>query len=145
MKKIHVLFICTHNSCRSQMAEGLLNHYCNDMIEAKSAGMKKTRIHPFAVKVMNEIDIDISHQYSKHVDMFKDNQFDYVVTVCDQAKETCPFFPGEHVIHKGFTDPGQVKGSVDDQFKAFRTVRDEIKEWIMETFCHHVQSSNLGG
>lgn len=134
-EKTHVLFICTHNSCRSQMAEAILNHVCSDRFKAYSGGVKKTRVHHLAIQVMNEIDIDISHQYSKHIDEFKDKQFDIVVTVCDNAKETCPFFPGKNVIHKSFVDPGTVQGTAKKRLHAFRQVRDEIKQWILNEFC----------
>lgn len=134
-KKTHVLFICTHNSCRSQMAEGILNHVCSDYYQAYSGGIEKTRVHPLAIQVMNEIDIDITNHYSKHIDEFKDKQFDIVVTVCDNAKETCPFFPGKNVIHKSFVDPGTVQGTDKKRLCAFRQVRDEIKQWILNEFC----------
>ncbi|MBS3749616.1 MAG: arsenate reductase ArsC [Candidatus Thermoplasmatota archaeon] len=135
MKKQHVLFICTHNSCRSQMAEGLLNQYCGNRFQAYSAGVKKTHVHPLAIQVMKEIDIDISRHRSKLVDEFKEITFDVVVTVCDQANETCPFFPGKKVIHNGFFDPGTIKGPKEEKLNAFRNVRDEIKQWIMDYFC----------
>jgi len=145
MAKKSVLFICTHNSCRSQIAEGIVNHYCTRDFEAFSAGIEKTHVHPLAVKAMNEIDIDISDQRSKTIDEFKGKTFDYVVTVCDHAKETCPFFPGKHVIHKGFEDPGDVEGPIDEKLHAFRDTRDEIKEWIKEIFCSKEKDEYGGG
>jgi arsenate reductase (thioredoxin) len=134
--KSRVLFICTHNSCRSQMAEGLLQHLCGKRFEGFSAGIIKTHVHPLAINVMDEIGVDISKHVSKTVDEFRDEVFDYVVTVCDNAKETCPFFPGKNVIHKGFEDPSQQIVSSEDILEAFRMVRDEIKEFIVETFCN---------
>ena len=91
MKKT-VLFLCTHNSARSQMAEGLVNHYFSDKYSAFSAGTEKTKVNPFAIQAMNDSGIDISSHYSKTLDEFLDNTFDYVVTVCDNAKENCPYF-----------------------------------------------------
>ncbi len=140
-KKQMVLFICTHNSCRSQMAEGLLNHLCSNKYQAFSAGVVKSTVHQLAIKVMEEIGIDISSHYSKSVDEFREIKFDTVVTVCDNAKETCPFYPGKQVIHKGFTDPASVQGSFQEQIQAFRCVRDEIKEWILKEFCGQRLSS----
>ena len=135
MSKKQVLFICTHNSCRSQMAEGLLNQYCEEGFKASSAGVKQTRVHPLAIQVMDEINIDISQHRSKLIDEFRDTKFDYVVTVCDHAKETCPFFPAKKVLHKRFFDPGRMKGTQEEKLNAFRNVRDEIKEWIIDYFC----------
>jgi len=117
------------------MAEGLLNHYCMNRFQAQSAGVKKTHVHPLAIQVMKELDIDISKHRSKTVDEFKETTFDVVVTVCDHAKETCLFYPGKKVIHKGFTDPGTITHSKNDQLNAFRRIRDEIKQWIMDYFC----------
>jgi arsenate reductase len=97
--------------------------------------VEKTRVHPLAITVMKEIGIDISQQRSQHIEEFQDKKFDYVITVCDQARETCPFFPGNHVIHKSFQDPALVQGSIKEKLKAFRKVRDEIKEWILTIFC----------
>jgi arsenate reductase len=122
------------------MAEGLLNHFCSDEFQAYSAGVKQTSVHKRAIQVMKEIDIDISHHRSKLVDEFKDTTFDYVVTVCDHAKETCPFFPGKIVLHKGFTDPGTSKGTTEEQLNEFRKIRDEIKQWILNYFCNSDQS-----
>ena len=118
------------------MAEGLLQHLCGKGFEGFSAGIIKTHVHPLAIKVMDEIGVDISKHVSKTIDEFRDEVFDYVVTVCDNAKETCPFFPGKNVIHKGFEDPSQQLGSSKEAIEAFRMVRDEIKEFIVETFCN---------
>lgn len=128
MKK--VLFICTHNSARSQMAEGFVNFYYSPKVTAKSAGTIETTVKPEAIEVMKEIGIDISNHYSKSVEKFLEEQFDLVVTVCDNAAKTCPFFPGKKVIHKNFKDPSDFVGSEQEKMKAFRKTRDEIKEWI---------------
>lgn len=134
MKK-RVLFICTHNSARSQMAEGLLRALYGDRYEVYSAGTQPTEVNPYVIRVMAEIGIDISDHRSKSVEEFLDQEFDYVITVCDHAKETCPFFPGgKEYIHKGFDDPSSFSGSEDERLDFLRRVRDEIKEWIEETF-----------
>ena len=129
-----VLFICTHNSARSQMAEGLLNALYGDRFDAFSAGTVKTNVNPNAVKVMAEIGIDISHHRSKTVDEYRDQLFDIVVTVCDRAKETRPFFPGKKVIHKSFSDPSEATGDASKILDDFRAAREEIKSWIERLF-----------
>jgi arsenate reductase len=134
MKK-KILFICTHNSARSQIAEGLVKSLCGELFDAYSAGTDPTEVNPYAVKVMEEIGIDISKQYSKKVDKFTGTKFDYVVTVCSGADKICPFFPGEkEYIHKSFEDPSSFKGAEDEIIEKFRNVRDEIKYWIKEKF-----------
>ncbi|GAK56650.1 arsenate reductase [Candidatus Vecturithrix granuli] len=125
-----ILFICTHNSARSQMAEGLVNHYFGDRWEAKSAGTEKTVVKPFAIQAMAEAGIDISHHTSKTIEAFKGQQFDVVVTVCDSAKESCPFFPGKKVVHQSFVDPSNVVGTDEEKLAAFCRTRDEIKAWL---------------
>jgi arsenate reductase len=130
MKKI--LFICTHNSARSQIAEGLTNYFYSENWQAFSAGTQKTRVKLEATQVLKEIGIDISHHYSKTVEEIGDQQFDIVVTVCDSAKESCPFFPGKKVLHKSFADPSDVK-EPEARLNAFRKTRDEIKKWLAET------------
>jgi arsenate reductase (thioredoxin) len=134
MKK-SILFLCTHNSARSQMAEALLNTLNGDKYEAYSAGMIATRVNPYVVKAMAEIGIDISKNRSKSIEEFRGKNFNYVVTVCDNAKEACPFFPGEKIIHKSFEDPTQVKGSEEEIMKKTRRIRNEIKEWLKTTFA----------
>jgi arsenate reductase len=112
MKK-KVLLICTHNSARSQMAEGLLNHLYESKYEAYSAGTKPSTVNPYAINAMVEIGIDISKNRSKSIDEFQGMKFDYVITVCDNAKETCPFFPGgEEYLHKSFDDPSDFNGNL---------------------------------
>jgi arsenate reductase (thioredoxin) len=134
MKK-KVLFICTHNSARSQMAEGYMNAKYGDRFEAFSAGTEATRVHPMAIEVMNEIGIDISGHRSKLLDEFFENGIETVVTVCDSAKGACPFFPGaRNVIHQSFSDPSTFTGSDDEVRDGFRYVRDEITRWIDVTF-----------
>ncbi len=135
MKKKRVLFICTHNSARSQMAEGFLNTLFGDRYEAHSAGITPTKINPYAVKAMAEIGIDLSKNRSKSIEEFRGENFNYVVTVCDNARETCPFFPGEKIIHKSFEDPAGFEGSENEKLEKVRCVRDQIKEWVMNTFA----------
>jgi len=130
-----VLFICTHNSARSQMAEAFLNTLCGDMYEAKSAGVTPTGLNPYVVKAMAEIGIDISTHSSKSILEFQGKTFDYVVTVCDSAREACPFFPGEKEINKSFPDPAEFAGTEEEILLKVRVVRDEIKEWIERAFC----------
>lgn len=134
MKK-RILFVCTHNSARSQMAEGLLNHLYGNKYNAFSAGTEPSMVNPYAIRAMSEIGIDISGNQSKRINEFQNMKFDYVVTVCDHAKETCPFFPGgKEYFHKSFDDPSGVEGDDDVRLIAFRRVRDEIRNWIKETF-----------
>ena len=132
MKK--VLFICTHNASRSQMAEGFLNALCSNKFEAHSAGIEPTAVNPHVVNVMAEVGIDISKKRSKSIEEFRGEYFDYVVTVCDRAKETCPFFPGRELIHQSFRDPSKFKGSETKILSEVRLVRDEIKDWIETNF-----------
>lgn len=134
MKKKTVLFLCTHNSARSQMAEGLLRNIYGDKYKVFSAGVKPTYINQYAIDVMKELGIDISNQRSKSIEEFQDITFDYVVTVCDNAKEICPFFPGKKILHKGFEDPVSFKGDIKDTLAFFRKIRDEIKTWVEENF-----------
>ncbi len=135
MSKKKVLFICTHNSARSQIAEGILRALYGDRYEAYSAGTHPTEVHSYAVKVMAEINIDISQHTSKSIERFKQIPFDYVITLCDKAKATCPFFPGaKKLIHKGFQDPSQFTRSPLEALAHFRQTRDEINDWIKKTF-----------
>ncbi|HWQ63666.1 MAG TPA: arsenate reductase ArsC [Methanospirillum sp.] len=129
--KQKVLFICTHNSARSQMAEGYLNAKYSDRYEGFSAGTEVTRVHPLAIRAMEEIGIDISYHRSKALIEFFDLDIDLVVTVCDSANAACPMFPGaKKMIHVSFPDPSSATGSEEDQMKLFRQVRDEIIIWI---------------
>ncbi len=132
--KLKVLFLCTGNSCRSQMAEGWCRHLKGDVIEAYSAGIETHGLNPHAVEVMAEAGVDISGQKSQHVDAFKDVAFDYVVTVCGHANENCPMFPGKaKVIHVGFDDPPALAKQAKTEQEAldcYRRVRDEIRAFI---------------
>ncbi len=126
MKKI--LFLCTQNSCRSQMAEGITNHILKGKTAAFSAGTAPAKVHPMAIKALSEIGIDISQNRSKHIDEFKDQRFDLVVTLCGGAAEACPFAPGQGPrIHIGFDDPAQAAGSEEERLNAFRRIRDEMR------------------
>jgi len=130
-----VLFICTHNAGRSQMAEGMANHMFPDKVEAKSGGSKPSTINPLAIKVMKEIGIDISRQRSKHLDELEGQQFDVVVTMCTEDEDMCPFFPGgKEYIHHSFADPSRVTGTEEQKLQAVRVIRDDILEWIKATF-----------
>ena len=127
-----VLFICTHNSARSQMAEGLVNHDLAGKVQDFSAGTEPSAVHPLAVKAMAELGIDISGQRSKGLDEFADQEFDHVITLCDQAAEACPvYFGGTHRSHLGFPDPAAVSGSEEEKLSAFRRVRDQIREKVI--------------
>jgi len=127
-----VLFICTRNSSRSQMAEALVNHDLMGRFEAYSAGTDPSKVHPLAIIVMKEIAIDISDQPSKGLDEFRDQAFDYVITLCSQADEACPvFFGGTKKIHMGFQDPTATAGNEEEKLAAFRRVRDEIRKQVV--------------
>jgi arsenate reductase (thioredoxin) len=129
--KQRVLFICTHNSARSQMAEGLLRHLGGDRFEVFSAGTEATRVRPLAIQVMAELGIDISGQHSKTLDRYLNEPFDEVITVCDTAAEVCPVFPGAvHRRHWSFEDPSKAIGSEAEQLAVYRRVRDEIRSRI---------------
>ena len=133
MKK-RVLILCTGNSARSQMAEGLLRHDAGDAFEVASAGTKPTAVRPEATAVMREIGIDIGGQRSKHVEEFQEQQFDFVVTVCDNAKESCPVFSARtKQLHCGFKDPPPPsEGSEAERIAVFRRVRDELRFYLRE-------------
>ena len=134
MRKTKVLFLCTGNSCRSQMAEGFARQLKGDVIEAFSAGVAPKGLNPLAVRAMAEVGIDISQQRSRHIDQFKDVPLDVVVTVCGHAHETCPVFPGRtKVVHVGFDDPpvlARDAKSDDEAMVHYRRVRDEIREFV---------------
>jgi arsenate reductase len=129
--KKRILILCTGNSARSQMAEGLLRHDAGDRFEVESAGTKPSQVRPEAIAAMAEIGIDISGHRSKSVDEFTGQQFDYVLTVCDKAKEICPIFPGNTVtVHRSFEDPAARQGSEEERLAAFRRVRDQIRGYL---------------
>ena len=112
-----------------------MNKLCGDKYQAKSAGITPTQINPYVAKVMAEIGVDLSTRRSKSILEFQGKTFDYVVTVCDAAREACPFFPGEKEIHKSFPDPSAFKGAETEILPKVRAVRDKIKEWVENTFC----------
>jgi len=145
MTKPQVLFICTANAARSQMAEGLLRSMYGGRYEAYSAGVQATSVNPLAVIAMNEIGIDLAGQYSKTPQEFQDIIFDVAVTVCDNAKAVCPIVitnlerptkltKAREVIHNSFEDPAAAVGSEEEKLEVFRRVRDEIKDWMSQTF-----------
>jgi len=130
-KKIKVLFLCTGNSCRSQIAEGWARHLKGNIIEVYSAGIRPIGVSPRAIKVMAEAGVDISSQKSQHLDEFSEIDFDYVITLCDNAAENCPVFTGQaKVFHKPFEDPYFATGSEEDIIETFRKVRNDIKYFI---------------
>jgi arsenate reductase len=134
LPKLKVLFLCTGNSCRSQMAEGWTRHVASDRIEPYSAGVAPTQLDPRAIRVMAECGVEIGGQRSKHLDELTDLRFDDVVTVCDNARERCPVFPGDtHVVHVSFDDPPRLAGSAPSEESAldhYRRVRDEIRAFV---------------
>ena len=152
MSKTKILFLCTHNSARSQIAEGLLRHFYSDKYEVFSAGTNPTSVHPLAIKVLAEIGIDISKQFSKSIDEFGDVDIDLAVTVCrSSAKTNCvlcssPMIMGrpelvnaklhktKHYQLHGFIDPSDAEGTEEERLAAFRSVRDQIKDWIIRQF-----------
>ena len=130
-EKFRVLFLCTHNSARSQMAEGLLRHLAGDRFEAMSAGTEATHVRPLAVRAMEEIGVDISGQESKTLDRYLHEPFDHVITVCDDANETCPFLPGATSrLHWSFEDPSKAEGTEEERLAVFRSVRNRIRRRI---------------
>jgi arsenate reductase (thioredoxin) len=132
--KTRVLILCTGNSARSQMAEGLLRHDYGERFEVHSAGTQPGTLRSEAIAVMREIGIDISSHHSKHVDEYCGEEFDYVITVCDNARETCPIFPAKvSRIHHSFEDPPRDGiGTDEERLEVFRRVRDEIREWLKD-------------
>ena len=140
--KKKILFLCTHNAARSQMAEGFVNALYSDRYEAYSAGSEPTEVHPCAIEVMAEEGIDIASQRAKPLDEYVDASFDYVVTMCAAAQERCPIFPGAifpggtEYIHHAFDDPLSDAGPEGAPCTSFRRVRDRIGEWIEATFSH---------
>jgi arsenate reductase len=130
-EKQRVLILCTGNSARSQMAEGLLRHDAGERFAVESAGTRPSFVRPEAIAVMRELGIDISAQRSKHVDEFRGQPFDYVITVCDNARESCPMFPGATTrLHQNFDDPAAYPGSEPERLARFRRVRDELRAFL---------------
>lgn len=144
-----ILILCTGNSCRSQIAEGFLKSF-DPHLEVYSAGTGPSdQVHPIAIQVMNEVGIDLSKNYPKNVDQFLDQRFDYVITVCDNARETCPIFTGQvrQQLHIGFEDPAEARGSEEEIIEIFRRVRDEIKRDFLDFYQNYVakvEKFNLG-
>jgi arsenate reductase len=133
MKKQRVLILCTGNSARSQIAEGLLRHDVGDRFEVFSAGVSPTQVRPEAIAVMKELGIDLNGHRSKHVNEFAGQSFDYVLTVCDNARESCPIFSGApNMIHKSFADPAAAESAENQRINLFRKVRDEIREYLQD-------------
>lgn len=131
---LKILFLCSGNSCRSQMAEGLARHLQAGVVDAHSAGTNPKGLNPLAVEVMKEAGIDISGQRSKHINEFKGSKFDYVITLCGDAQESCPFFPGK-LVHHGFADPPKLAENAktrEEKLVHYRRVRDEIKEFVLK-------------
>lgn len=133
--KKRVLILCTGNSARSQMAEGLLRHDAGDRYDVESAGTKPGQVRPEAIAVMRELGIDISGHRSKHVDEFAGSKFDTVLTVCDNARESCPVFPaGTVTLHRNFEDPAAAQGSEEERLVVFRRVRDQLRDYLKVQF-----------
>ena len=129
--RARVLFLCTHNSARSQMAEGLLRNLAGDRFEVMSAGTEATHVRPLAVRAMEEVGVDISGQESETLDRYLSEPFDRVITVCDEANEACPFFPGaSERLHWSFPDPSKAEGTDEERLQVFRRVRDDIGDRI---------------
>lgn len=139
---LKVLFLCTENACRSQMAEGLVNHFLAGQVQAFSAGVAPREVNPLAIRAMAELGIDISRHRSKSVTEFEGQQFDLVITVCDSAREQCPFFPGAaRMLHLGFPDPGRASGTEDERMAVFRRVRDEMRQKLLPRLEEEVKHS----
>jgi arsenate reductase len=135
MMKKKVLFICMHNSARSQIAESFLNTIYGDRFQGFSAGIKPTKVNQYVVNAMYDIGVDLSKHRSKSIEEFCGWNFNYVVTVCNDAKEDCPFFPGDEIIHKSFEDPSKLEGNAEEIMVQVRSSRDEIEDWIKLTFA----------
>lgn len=141
MTRKRVLILCTGNSARSQMAEGLLRHDAGERFDVESAGTKASFVRPEAIDAMKELGIDISGHRSKNVSEFDGQSFDYVITVCDNARETCPvFFGPAEKLHQNFADPAAVEGSAEERLAAFRIVRDQLRDYL-KSFSERVASA----
>ena len=135
-EKKTILFLCTHNAARSQMAEGYMRAKYGDQYEVFSAGTELGTVSTMAIELMTEIGIDISHQRSKPLEEFTGKEIDTVVTLCDSARENCPFFPGMHrIMHESFNDPAELTGTDEEIRSGFRLIRNEITRWIDTTFA----------
>jgi len=141
---LKVLFLCTENACRSQMAEGLVNHDLASQVQAFSAGVRPSRVNPRAIQVMAELGIDISGHSSKSVDDLAGEQFNLVITVCDQAREQCPLFSGEtEVMHVGFPEPARATGTEEEIMTAFRHVRDALRKELIPLLRGKAEAKSL--
>ncbi len=141
---VRILILCTGNSCRSQMAEGILKSL-DPQLSVYSAGTQPAeQVHPLVIQVMQEIGIDLSNARPKSVSQFLNMRFDYVITVCDNARETCPMFPGQvkHFVHLGFEDPARAKGPPADVLSTFRGIRDQIRQAFTAFYNTHLQPTN---
>ena len=139
-EKQSILVLCTGNSARSQMAEGLLKHICQDKYDIHSAGTKPSIVRPEAIKALAEIDIDISNNRSKSIDEFADKKIDFILTVCNNAKENCPYFPAQtKIIQHTFEDPADVEGDEKTRINAFKRIRDEINEYL-PSFLNQIEN-----
>lgn len=137
---MNILVLCTGNSCRSQIAHGYLQHFAGTKAVVYSAGIEAHGVNPKAIEIMAEDGIDISHHTSNLVDEYIDIPFDYVITVCDNANERCPYFPGKtHRLHHNFTDPAKATGSAEEVKEVFRRVRDEIKAYAQKFVVEHIK------
>lgn len=137
MAKERVLFLCIHNSARSQMAEGLLRDIAEERFEVYSAGTEKTQVRPLAIEAMAEVGVDISPQESKTLERFVNEPFDFVITVCDSANEACPFFPNaKERLHWSIPDPSRAEGTEEEKLTVYREVRDEIRDRIESELLH---------
>ena len=140
---LRVLFLCTENACRSQMAEGLLNHDLAGRVKAYSAGVRPKTVNPRAIAAMGELGIDISSHYSKSVDDLPEKDFDLVITACDSAREQCPIFPGQtEVIHLGFPDPAKATGTEEEIMAEFRRVRDDMRQQLVPLLKKRLTAKN---
>ncbi|MDQ3636291.1 MAG: arsenate reductase ArsC [Acidobacteriota bacterium] len=138
-EKKSILVLCTGNSARSQMAEGLLKHICQGKYDIYSAGIKPSIVRPEAIKALKELNIDISDNRSKSIDEFEHKKIDFILTVCDNAKENCPYFPAQtKIIHHSFEDPADTVGDEETRVEAFRKIRDEIQSYLPE-FIRKIQ------
>ena len=143
-KNVNILVLCTGNSCRSQMAEGYLRKFGQEEIEVYSAGIETHGLNPLAVKVMAEDGLDISRHTSNHVDEYTNIDFDYIITVCDHARENCPYIPGKATrFHHNFPDPAKASGSEEEILEEFRKVRDMIMQYISD-FIQNIESNRSG-
>ena len=142
MKK-KVLVLCTGNSCRSQMAHGYLNYFGNDDLEVYSAGLETHGVNPYAIAVMRDDDVDISNHTSNHLSEYENIEFDFVLTVCDNARENCPYFPAKvKTFHNNFPDPAKATGTEDQVMNEFRKVRDMIREYTSDFIKRYVNISS---